>query len=143
VPDSVVRLADASLLNNPYIKTLTIGKNCQSIETWDETDGVGVGCKNLKTIKVNPKNKYFMVKNGVLYNKKGTVLKLYPQGLKAKSFTLPKTVKTIAAKYGFANNKALKKLSVESGNKRFVSDGRNFYVKSSGAWYAGLDEPTD
>lgn len=63
-------------------------------------------CKGLKAITVDKKNKYFSASKGVLFNKKKTVLKAYPAGNKNKSYTVPKTVKTIDS-YAFSNCKYL------------------------------------
>lgn len=63
-------------------------------------------CRGLKAITVDKKNKYFSASKGVLFNKKKTVLKIYPAGNKNKSYTVPKTVKTID-NYAFSNCKYL------------------------------------
>lgn len=51
---------------------------------------------NLKAVKVAGGSKYFSVKDGVLFNKKKTVLVYYPTAKKGSKYTVPSSVKTIA-----------------------------------------------
>ena len=50
---------------------------------------------SIKSFKVSSKNKYFSVKDGVLFNKDKSVLIRYPGVKKEKSYKIPNSVKTI------------------------------------------------
>lgn len=95
--------------------------------------------------RVNSTNTRYMTINGVLYsrgsNNSGddlyntpTMLNLYPQGNKSKTYTLPATVTSIRRyELGMATN--LTYINVESGNPNFVSKNGILYdkmVNSSG-----------
>lgn len=72
---------------------------------------------NLKSIVVDRNNDYFKSKNGVLYNKKGTELLIFPENSEIEEFTVPKTVKVIKRFYiNFLSN--LKKLYVGKNVKK-------------------------
>lgn len=73
---------------------------CRSLENVIITDkaknissSAFVETYNLKKISVAKKNKYFSAKDGVLFNKKKTVLYHYPSAKKDKTYIIPKTVK--------------------------------------------------
>lgn len=55
-----------------------------------------IGGEYLQAISVAKDNPSFKSIKGVLFNKKGTKLCLYPSARKASKYTVPKTVKTIA-----------------------------------------------
>lgn len=72
---------------------------------------------NLKNIVVDRNNDYFKSENGVLYNKKGTELLIFPENSEIEEFTVPKTVKVIKRFYiNFLSN--LKKLYVGKNVKK-------------------------
>lgn len=73
-------------------------------------------CKSLKKITVDPKNKYFTAKSGVLFNKKMTKLILYPPAKTTKAYTVPKTVKTIGT-VAFIFCKNLTSVKLQTGVK--------------------------
>ena len=52
-------------------------------------------CIKLKTITVSSKNSHFKSIEGVLFNKDGTKLVLYPPGIKETSYSVPENVKSI------------------------------------------------
>jgi hypothetical protein len=67
----------------------------------------------IKKITVSKDNKKYSAKNSVLYNKDKSKLYCYPNKKKAKSFTIPKTVKTIDYK-AFKGNKYLKSVVISN-----------------------------
>ncbi|MDD5948876.1 MAG: leucine-rich repeat protein [Lachnospiraceae bacterium] len=137
VPDSVTTIYSDALVNNSYLKKITLGKKTRFINPVT----FAMGCKKLTKIEVNKKNKYFTSKDGVLYDKKMTILKSYPAGSKKSSYTLPKTVKSIAIDSTcFQANKSLKKLKVEKGNKYFTSDGKTITNKKGTETYSLIKE---
>lgn len=76
-------------LNLSKIGTIKFGKNLKEIPDSEFMDW------NCNKFVVNKKNKHFAAVNGVLYNKKKTKLLVYPSRKSQKTFTVPKTVKTI------------------------------------------------
>lgn len=70
-----------------------------------------VGCKNLSSIKVNSKNKYFTAKGGVLYNKNKTKLIAWPCAKKTENYKIPSSVKEIHD-YAFYKARYLKSISI-------------------------------
>lgn len=73
------------------LTSVTIPKNVKTIG-----DGAFYAAP-LKAYKVAKGNKYFCAKDGVLYNKRMTVLIDYPDQKKDKSYTVPNGVKTIGS----------------------------------------------
>ena len=69
---------------------------------------------NLKKITVSKNNKKYSSKDGVLFDKKKTILYQYPPKKSTKSYTVPNSVKTIG-KNAFENSSKLK--TVTMGNK--------------------------
>ena len=89
-PDTVEYLSGLHFVKNPYLQTITVGKD-------------------------NPK---YSSKDGVLYNKEKTELIYYPIGKTDESFVIPDTVEVIGAEasLGFSKfssgNKHLKNLTI-------------------------------
>lgn len=54
------------------------------------------GCSSLAEISVSPDNEHFAAINNVLFNKKDKELLLYPQGLSAREYIVPKGIVSIA-----------------------------------------------
>lgn len=78
--------------------------------------------KNLKTIKVASGNKYFKVKNNVLYSYNMKQILVYPNAKADKTFTIPNTVTTTP--YCFGINPYLKKLTLGKNMKSFMTTYR-------------------
>lgn len=70
------------------------------------SDYVFYECQNLKTFTVDPENKYYSVKNDILYNKSQTKLVCCPSGLRG-TITVPAGVTNIK-EYAFQYSKAKK-----------------------------------
>lgn len=108
-------------------------------------------CDYLSSISVDSSNKYYSSQNGVLYNKAKTELIKYPDYKKDVSFNIPSTVTVIdnnafysadfeeinipssVKEYigmAFEECYSLKKISVDSANSSFSSDGGVMYNKN-------------
>ena len=72
------------------LTSVTIPRYCTSIGKYAFSQ-----CPKLKSISVNGKNKNFSSKNGVLFNKKKSVLIQYPAGKTSTSYKVPSSVRTI------------------------------------------------
>ncbi len=70
------------------------------------------GCTSLASITVEQGNQYFTAVNGVLYSKSKKTLIAYPPAKKGKTFSVPKTVKTIGSS-AFEGNRFLQKVSMK------------------------------
>ena len=106
----------------PYtLKSLTIGKSVNSI--FDTRNSLG-RYSSLAEIKVSDSNESYKSVKGVLYNKAGTTLVLYPQAKTDKSYTLSTAVTKIE-KSAFENNKYLEKITFNKNLKTIES--RAFY----------------
>ena len=75
IPDSVTAIGKAAFSNCSNLETVTIGSGVTTIEKIAFNE-----CDNLRLIDVNNDNCAFSSKEGVLFNKDGTVLICFPQG---------------------------------------------------------------
>ena len=91
-----------------FLEDITLGKDVCIVPS-------DFCCNNirLQTIKVSNKNEYFTAKDGILYDKKRTVLLHFPAGHPAKAYTLPKSLEKIAA-FAFSGNENLETLTIPS-----------------------------
>lgn len=69
------------------------------------------GCRNLKAISVDAKNKNYSSVKGALLDKSKETVYCYPQAKKAKKYSLPKSVVYIE-QYAFMDNRYLQKLTM-------------------------------
>ena len=90
VKEGVTSLADYAFGWCEELSSVSLPKSLKSIGLY-----VFNGTK-LKGVKVAKGSKYFSTKDGVLFNKKKTVLYYYPTKKKGSSYTVPSSVKTIA-----------------------------------------------
>ena len=77
-------------------------ENCsclQKIEIPESIESIGLdlfkGCNSLEEIKVDPRNKFYHDKDGVLFNKDKTVLIKFPAKKGVLGYCIPETVKII------------------------------------------------
>ena len=89
IPTSVIYIQEKAFYGCTKLKTIEIPQNVAMIGS-----GAFSGCDNLTEIKVAADNKYFSVKDGVLFNKEQTTIVAVP-GAKKGSYTIPNTVTTI------------------------------------------------
>lgn len=87
------------------------------------------GCKKISAINVNSKNKNYASVDGVLYNKKKTVVIVVPTG-KTGTWTVPASVDYIPAYELSGGSNRLTKINVNAKNKYFSSVDGVLYTKN-------------
>ncbi|MGN1328406.1 MAG: leucine-rich repeat domain-containing protein [Eubacterium sp.] len=90
----------------------------------------------LKAITVSKDNKYFSASNGVLFNKKKTVLVACPSGKTSKSYTVPKSVKTIDS-FAFVNCNYLQTVKLSKQVTSIELNGFYNCKKIKNVYYGG------
>ena len=120
-------------------KLKTIGKDaffaCDSLKTvnlnrCETKSNIGLALRSadgLKQFKVNKKNRNFSVKDGVLFNKSGTKLIMFPLGKSTKKYIVPGKVSSIGD-YAFYCNYKLNQITLPKklktiGNGAFFATG--------------------
>ena len=73
-----------SLGTNKYVRNVTLND-----KVWSVNYSAFKGCKNLENIFVDPDNEYFSSIDGVLFDKAGTTLLVYPLGRKQTEYHFP------------------------------------------------------
>ncbi len=73
-----------TLGNNRHIRNVTLND-----KVWSVDYSAFKGCKNLENIFVDPDNEYFSSIDGVLFDKAGTTLLVYPLGRKQTEYHIP------------------------------------------------------
>lgn len=121
IPEAVTSIGRFAFAKCNYTSSVTISKNVKNINS-----SAFNCCTAIKSIKVSDSNKYFSSKDGVLFNKKQTKLIAYPSGKTGKTYTVPKTVKTIGV--AFSGCKNLKNIKIPKSVKLIVREDefRNF-----------------
>lgn len=113
IPSSVKYVDCVAFLGNKNIKKIILGKN---VKHFDDSAlnfvTIGRGCTELEKIIVSKENKYYKSVNGVLYNKKGTKLVVYPAKKSGSTYKLPSTVNYIGC-WAFMGNESLKNIIVD------------------------------
>jgi hypothetical protein len=102
-PDSIITIGKYAI-NNCRVKSITLGKNVRYI-----SNSPFSGVSHLKKIKLAKGNKYFILKNGVLFNKDMTKLLVYPEAKSGSKYSIPNGVKVISSE-AFYSNENLKKV---------------------------------
>lgn len=113
-----------NIISNGEIESVTgsgrlnIGKNITGFtNAYIGNDVKSPWQASITGVTVSDKSKYFMAKDGVLYNKKMTELVYYPSHKKASSFKLPDTIKSISC-YAFFGNRYLEKVVLNEAVKK-------------------------
>ena len=101
-----VRIFWFSIISDTGIKSIHLGKNVGTAHSYCFNE---FSKNSLEKITVSKKNKDYSSKDGILYNKKKTKLRLCPVNLKKKKLKLPSSVKIINDE-AFWGNKNLKKI---------------------------------
>jgi len=90
IPESISRIRNSAFKDCTKLTSINLTKGIKNIET-----GAFTGCSNLTVINVDVDNKDYMSDNGVLYDKKKTVLHTYPEGKTNSSFVIPDSITKI------------------------------------------------
>ncbi len=133
IPNSVTEMGLRAFYKCTGIKSVTLGNGLKSINNavFDDCTGVeklavGSGTtyinvsdlldlKNLKEITVSSENNvYSATDDGILFNKSGTKLVLYPLGKEATSYTIPSNVEEIGYQ-AFYGNTILTSVDIPEG----------------------------
>jgi len=117
---AVTTINNESISNCANLKSITLSKSVKTINA----NGILYNQK-LAEIKVNSQNKYFTDVNGVLFNKKKTILVKYPENKKGTKYIIPSTVTTIGYR-AFSRNENLEKVTL--GKKVKIVKGKAFYI---------------
>ena len=86
---SVSAIANGSLITNENVTQLTVSRCVRSIDT------DLLLFSNLVCYRVDPENKQYSSRDGVLYNQSGDTLLAYPCGKTDTAFTVPENVRSI------------------------------------------------
>ena len=90
IPNSVTTIGTKAFLCCSGLMTVTIPNSVTSIGDCAFED-----CNSLTEITVSGENLYYKSVDNVLFNKDGTLLIKYPEGITATSYTIPNGVETI------------------------------------------------
>ena len=102
LPDSLESIGDEAFNKCSALSSVTLGKNISSIGL-----NAFARCSKLENISVSGENEYFSSRDGILYNKEGTEIVIYPAGRKGSKFVIPDGVTSIG-KGCFSANKSLR-----------------------------------
>lgn len=129
IPDTVTVIEDYSFYNCPALQEITIPRSvenigfqafygCAMLETVNIPASVTdleafafEGCGNLKTVTVAEDNPSYMDVNGVLFDKDGKTLILYPSAMEGDTYTVPEGC-TEVYDYAFIGNPYLKTVDI-------------------------------
>lgn len=93
--DNIQVLDDYSLAYCESLKTVNLGKDLYEI-CFDLNSTVFEGCKSLESINVDENNLFYKTIDGVLFDRAGSVLYLYPAAKAGSEYIVPEGVTKIA-----------------------------------------------
>ncbi len=109
IQDEVESITDSDFMGCTALEKVSIGKSFTTVEGYYDKENPGnpfYFCTSLKEITVDPQNTSYYSSNGILFDKASERIIAYPAAKEGDSYSLPKSVTTIA--YGaFAFNKNL------------------------------------
>ncbi len=129
VPDTVTVIEDYCFYECPSLTEINVPahvKNigfqafygCSSLKTIEIPASVGEieafafeGCTSLTGVKVAKDNPAYKDENGILFDKSGETLYLYPSALEGESYSVPASCKTVYD-YAFIGNPYLKNVDI-------------------------------
>ncbi|MCM1286418.1 MAG: leucine-rich repeat protein [Acetobacter sp.] len=106
IGNGVKSIESAQFFNCNSLKSITIGSGVSSIDS-----SFYGSFPNLARIDVDNKNPYFSSEDGILFNKKKTILLNYCPAKKSKSYKIPNSVTSIGI-YAFMDNGNLTSISI-------------------------------
>ena len=118
--DGVESVMDSDFIGCSALEKVSIGKAFSNVESYYDTsvpsNNAFYFCKGLKEITVDPENPNFYSEDGILFDKESKKILTYPAAKSGDSYSVPKSVTTIA--YGaFAFNKNLVSVTLPDGLK--------------------------
>jgi hypothetical protein len=123
ISDTVTTIAGGAFYGCPNLRSIYLGRNVSTIEHSGYTTLIG-GCPKFTTFTVSKYNWDFSAVDGVLYNKSGSKLVIYPVGKSATHYTFPSTVTRVGSfALAYANN--LESVFIPKTLKNY--DGYAFY----------------
>lgn len=123
VPSSVTTFRNDTFEIQNYLETIVLPKNLDISGRFHATRFLN--CKKLKQIKVDSSSPYLTAVDGVLYDKKKTILYCYPSAKTASSFVMPDTVSTF---FVSTTNNYLKSLTLGKNFSQFTGNN-NIYLE--------------
>jgi hypothetical protein len=123
VPNSVTVIGKSAFEDCTALEILNLGNN---VSIFNES--AFFHCVNLTAINVENKNTKYSSANGVLYDKKKTVLYRYPMGKQEPSFTIPHTVTEIGVR-AFWRCENLKSVTIPK-SVTVIQEGAFYYCDS-------------
>jgi hypothetical protein len=136
-----------SLGDNKYVKSITLNE-----KVWNVLSNALDGCKNLKNIFVDPDNEHLCSIDGVLFDKEGTTLLIYPPGRTQTEYHVPEGTFYVSSEafrversfYDFRGY--LKRIYLPESMKEFIAyelyaldTQRAVYVDSRNEKYMSID----
>ena len=109
IPDSVTSIGKSTFWACTGLTNITIPDSVTSIG-----DNAFYGCTNLTTIKVGAENLNYTDVEGVLFNKKKTLLHTYPAGKAGANYVIPNSVTRIWH-FSFNGCSSLKSITIGNG----------------------------
>lgn len=106
IPDSVTTIGEGAFYSCGSLTSITIPQSVKSIG-----EGAFNGCSSLNSINVEPDNRFYKSKDGVLFNIEGTKLIQYPKSKEGNEYIIPDGVKTIG-QFSFYGSRNLTKISI-------------------------------
>jgi len=97
---NVVGIRENAFKENIQLKTVSIGKNISNISSTSF-----LGCPNLSSYTVDNQNKYFSVKDDILYNANKTEIISCPIGKELETYTIPSSVTKVGSYAFYGNDK--------------------------------------
>lgn len=136
IPSTVVAIGENAFYKCKYTSKITIPAKTKNIN-----DKAFYKFIALKSFSVSSKNKYYSTKDGVLFNKKKTLLKAYPLAKTTKAYVIPKSVRTIDG-YAFDHCKYLCAVKIPKSVKCIELNFKDckklkkvYYNSSKSNWY--------
>lgn len=124
LPKTIKKLRTGSLcFASSYLSAVILPKNIKKIET-----GAFFSPDGFSRVYLDSKNKYYCVKEHVLYTKNKKELVYYPSSKQNTTFRIPKSV-AIIRPLAFAGNLSLKKVILPKKIKK-IGGGAFFYCKN-------------
>ena len=109
IPEGVTNIGRSAFNYCSSLTSITIPASVKSIGEWAFEE-----CTGLTSIMVNTGNESYSSKDGVLFNKAGTTLLLYPLGKTETVYTIPDGVTSIGD-FAFFNCSSLTSVTIPEG----------------------------